>query len=248
MSLWQGITSGLSSAADYVGNALGFGEDKPLETLNNIVDENTSKIAENTNNTSLLSTASNNGELDADGSIDGYSEESFDNSVTYDNESMTSYENSDIKPGYAANHIKETKPGHSLSGQSTNIHDANLDDAITLNDTIQSDIDGDGSLLDATLENPVYGPQNLGPSGPNTADKFINQKFTKDQLNKPYQEKFEGPWSGEVYDEKEEEFLKQQNEHEKKKAALKGKMKQFGNAVSQIGDDMMKNPYEYKPF
>tara|TARA_R100001129_G_scaffold179404_2_gene156210 strand:- start:2146 stop:2847 length:702 start_codon:yes stop_codon:yes gene_type:complete len=229
---FDGLMSGVS-------NALGFGED---------ADENTKKILENTNNEgSLLSTASNNGELDADGSIDGYSEESFDNSVTYDNESMTSYENSDVRPGEGTNFVNKTNPGSSLSGQTTNTDNLNLDDKIKLND-IQSDIDGDGSLLDATLENPVYGPQNLGPSGPSTSDEFVNQKFTKDQLNKPYQEKFEGPWSGEVYDEKEEEFLKQQNEHEKKKAELKGKMKQFGNAVSQIGDDMMKNPYEYKPF
>ena len=231
MEWFDGLMSGVS-------NALGFGED---------ADENTKKILENTNNDgSLLSTASNNGELDADGNIDGYSEESFDNNETlYDPVTMTS---SDIRPGYATDMINKTNPGSSLSGQISNTNNLNLDDRITLDDTIQSDIDGDGSLLDATLENPEYGPQNIGPSGPTTADEFVNQKFTKEQLNKGYQEKFEGPWSGKVYDEKEEEFIKQQNEHEKKKAELKGKMKSFGNAVSQIGDDMMKNPYEYKPF
>ena len=231
MSLWQGLTSAASWLGDKAGD-IGEGiSDFFTGDDDGDMDLNTKEIVKKPNQTSLLHDA--NGELNDKDLVDGFSEED-EFSESEEIETLESDQKDSIELDTDGS-VAKPKILHPYS------QDPNFN-----KNAIQGDIDGEGSLLDVALEPGASGGL--------------------------YSEEFTGPWSPEVYDQKkrdagfdetghqdkgvvkgnvnkkEEEILNAKLEEEKRKAEMKGKMKDFGSKVSQIGNDMMKNPYEYKPW
>lgn len=254
MSLWQGLTSGLSSAADWIGDKaedIGegisdfFGGTDTSDTdiisgdggiLSGTKDINTEAIVNNPNKTSLLTDA--NGELNSDGGVDGFSEDTHNkiNPISSDKK-----HDIELNPDGTNKILHPYTQAPNLNQRTTGNFQGSPEHLETIEDAV-----GSGSLMDVALE-------------PGASGGLYNEEFT-------------GPWSPEVYDEnkkakgfdqtghqdtgeikqnietKEKEIIDQKNAAEAAKVKKQKFLSDFGAQVQEIGDQYSKNPYEYKPW